>query len=145
MIVGERVGEKFQEGMEKFQRGKRAGPVADQPSRLRTPPSVGTPLQAAGLPGQRHPLGKSSHPRGGEKRASLEGALYRVLLRRAQPRINQATFLSPTDRRRPLAIHVLLIRCWLTRMQSGSSLIPNSASKLICEAASYLHRICERL
>ena len=50
--------------MEKFQRGKRAGPVADQPSRLRTPPGVGTPLQAAGLPGQRHPLGKSSRPRG---------------------------------------------------------------------------------
>ena len=25
-----------------------AGPVADQPSRLRTPPGVGTPLQALG-------------------------------------------------------------------------------------------------
>jgi hypothetical protein len=45
--------------MEKFQNALRAGPVADQPSRLRTPPGVGTPLQAAGLPGQRHPLGKS--------------------------------------------------------------------------------------
>ena len=35
------VGEKFQRGMEKFQSVKRAGPVADQPSRLRTPPGVG--------------------------------------------------------------------------------------------------------
>jgi len=32
-----------------------AGPAADQPSRLRTPPGVGTPLQATGRPGQRHP------------------------------------------------------------------------------------------
>jgi|SRR5437879_7372140 len=34
------------------------GPVADQPVRPRTPPGVGTPLRADGLPGQRHP---SSH------------------------------------------------------------------------------------
>ena len=34
-------GEKVQSGREKLQRGKRAGPVADQPSRLRTPPGVG--------------------------------------------------------------------------------------------------------
>jgi hypothetical protein len=33
--------EKFQRGGEKFQRAKRAGPVTDQPSRLRTPPGVG--------------------------------------------------------------------------------------------------------
>ena len=32
-----------------------AGPVADQPVRPRTPPGVGTPLRADGLPGQRHP------------------------------------------------------------------------------------------
>ena len=31
------------------------GPVADQPVRPRTPPGVGTPLRADGLPGQRHP------------------------------------------------------------------------------------------
>jgi hypothetical protein len=50
--------------MEKFQRVKKAGPVADQPSRLRTPSGVGTPLQAAGLPGQRHLLGKLSRAGG---------------------------------------------------------------------------------
>ena len=33
----------------------RAGPVADQPVRPRTPPGVGTPLRADGLPGRRHP------------------------------------------------------------------------------------------
>jgi hypothetical protein len=33
-----------------------AGPVADQPDRPRTPPGVGTPLRAVGLPGRRHPL-----------------------------------------------------------------------------------------
>ena len=32
-----------------------AGPVADQPVRPRTPPGVGTPLRADGLPGRRHP------------------------------------------------------------------------------------------
>jgi hypothetical protein len=37
----EGIGENFQEGIEKFQRVKRAGPGADQPSRLRTPPGVG--------------------------------------------------------------------------------------------------------
>ena len=37
----ERIGEEFQRGMEKFQNAKRAGPVVDQPSRLRTPPGVG--------------------------------------------------------------------------------------------------------
>jgi len=34
-----------------------AGPVADQPVRPRTPPGVGTPLRADGLPGRRHPQG----------------------------------------------------------------------------------------
>ncbi|HEX5647876.1 MAG TPA: hypothetical protein VFX56_12975 [Nitrospira sp.] len=32
-----------------------AGPVADQPIRPRTPPGVGTPLRADGLPARRHP------------------------------------------------------------------------------------------
>ncbi|MGH7371614.1 MAG: hypothetical protein ACREJK_07190, partial [Candidatus Methylomirabilales bacterium] len=32
-------------------------PVADRPGRPRTPPGVGTPLRAAGVPGRRHPLG----------------------------------------------------------------------------------------
>ena len=36
----------------------RAGPVTDQPNRLRTPPGVGTPLQAVGRPGQCHPRRK---------------------------------------------------------------------------------------
>lgn len=31
-----------------------AGSVADQPVRPRTPPGVGTPLRANGLPGRRH-------------------------------------------------------------------------------------------
>lgn len=34
-------GEEFQRGGEKFHKVQRAGPVADQPSRLRTPPGVG--------------------------------------------------------------------------------------------------------
>ena len=41
-----------------------AGPVVDQPSRRRTPPGVGTPLQAAGPPDQRHPQEKLTRPRG---------------------------------------------------------------------------------
>lgn len=36
------------------------GPVADQPVRPRTPPGVGTPLQSAGHPGRRHPLGEKT-------------------------------------------------------------------------------------
>ncbi len=38
-----------------------AGPVADHPVRPRTPPGVGTPLRAAGVPGRRHP---HFHPAG---------------------------------------------------------------------------------
>jgi hypothetical protein len=45
----------------------------DQPDRPRTPPGVGTPLRAVGLPGRRHP-----HDRN-------------VLVRRPQSRIDQAT------------------------------------------------------
>jgi len=47
-VSRERAGEKFHEGGEKFQRAKRAGPVADQPSRLRTSPGVGIPLRRLG-------------------------------------------------------------------------------------------------
>jgi hypothetical protein len=39
-----------------------AGPVADQPVRLRTPPGVGTPLRADGRPDQRHPLIRAHCP-----------------------------------------------------------------------------------
>jgi len=48
---------------------KKSGSCRCQPSLLRTPPGVGAPLQAAGHPGQRHPQGKLSRPRGeGKKR-----------------------------------------------------------------------------
>jgi hypothetical protein len=41
VVEGRGNGENFQRGVEKFQNAKRAGPVADQPGRLRTPPGVG--------------------------------------------------------------------------------------------------------
>jgi hypothetical protein len=44
-----------------------AGPVADQPSRLRTPPCVGTPLQALG---EKPRLGAAG--REGEKGAQVD-------------------------------------------------------------------------
>ena len=43
-----------------------AGPVADQPVRPRTPPGVGTPLRADGLPGRRHPRHIPEGDRGGD-------------------------------------------------------------------------------
>ena len=39
-----------------------AGPVASQPSRPRTPPGVGPPLRAAGLPDWRHPQSRKALP-----------------------------------------------------------------------------------
>src|SRR5262245_61487139 len=38
-----------------------SGPAVDQPSRLRTPPGVGPPLQTPGRPGQRHPKARQSN------------------------------------------------------------------------------------
>ena len=70
------IGKDSQREREKSQRAKRAGPVADQPKRLRTPPGAGTPLQAAGS--QVSATRKKLHLTlvGREKQASLERTSY---------------------------------------------------------------------
>jgi hypothetical protein len=72
------MGEKFQSRREKFQNAKRAGPVADQPSRLRTPPGVGGEGWPVSLP-----CSRNAHPRKG-------------LVGRAQLKTNRATLYMET-------------------------------------------------
>jgi len=57
-----------------------AGPAVEQPSRLRTPPGVGTPLQAAGRPAQRHPPGTLRNPLAKERGGALQSLIDRSAL-----------------------------------------------------------------
>ena len=80
-----------------------AGPAVDQPSRLRTPPGVGPPLQAAGLPGQRHPPLDRTNP----VAKVSEGALQ-SLVNRSALRIQTELTLASMDSCLPLQVPILL-------------------------------------
>jgi hypothetical protein len=70
-----------------------AGPVADQPVRPRTPPGVGTPLRADGLPGRRHPRPIPEGDWGGDLTAGGRAA------QKGSQRQRRRTLLGRTVRR----------------------------------------------